>query len=225
MEAAAFYDVDGTLVGTNVVHTYAYYAVNVPGIGDKLRRTAGLVASLPFYAVADKIGRKFFNDLFYRNYAGLTEDRIWVLGEEMFDRFLRPRLFPEMIDLIRRSRDEGYRQVLVTGAIEAVVRPMAAFLEMDDWVANRLEVIDGTATGRLLPPVLAGPAKAAWVREYAAKHGLDLSRCRAYADSASDIPMLSTVGRPCAVNPDTNLKATADAHDWPTLWVGAKAED
>jgi HAD superfamily hydrolase (TIGR01490 family) len=225
MKAAAFYDVDGTLVSTNVVHTYAYYAVNVPSVRDKLRRTAGLVAALPFYAVADKVGRKFFNDVFYRNYAGMNEDRLHVLGEEMFDRFLRPRLFPTMLELIRRSKDEGYRQVIVTGALDTIVRPMAAFLGVDDWVANRLEIVDGVATGRLDPPVLAGPEKASWVRHYIARHGFDPEECRAYADSASDIPMLSAVGRPCAVNPDTTLSATANAHDWPTLWVGDKARD
>ncbi len=225
MKAAAFYDVDGTLVSTNVVHTYAYYAVNVPSLRDKLKRTGGLVAALPFYAVADKVGRKFFNDIFYRNYAGMTEDRLHVLGEEMFEKMIRPRLFPTMLDLIKRSTDEGYRQVIVTGALDTIVKPLSAFLGIDDWVANRLEIVDGKATGRLEPPVLAGPAKALWVRQYMKQHGLDPDLCRAYADSSSDIPMLSAVGRPCAVNPDTQLKTAAHAHDWPVLLVGDKAKD
>jgi HAD superfamily hydrolase (TIGR01490 family) len=217
MKAAAFYDVDGTLVSTNVVHTYAYYAVNVPSLTDKMKRTGSLLASLPFYMVADKVGRKFFNDIFYKNYAGLGEDRLHVLGEELFDRWIRGKMFPDMLDLIKRSRAEGYRQVIVTGALDVMVRPMARFLEVDDWAANRLEIVDGKATGRLLPPVFAGPEKAAFVRQYAADHGLDLSLCRAYADSGSDIPMLSMVGRPCAVNPDMNLASTANAHDWPII--------
>lgn len=219
MEAAAFYDVDGTLVSTNVVHTYAYYAINTPSLTDKLKRATSLVASLPAYAVADKMGRKFFNDIFYRNYAGMTDDRLYVLGQEMFDRWIRARIYPSMIELIKRSRDEGYRQVLVTGALDTIVAPMAEFLEIEDWHANRLEIIDGVATGRLEPPVLAGPEKAAFIRRYAIEHGMDLNLCRAYADSGSDIPMLAAVGRPCAVNPDHNLRTTARAHDWPVLSV------
>jgi HAD superfamily hydrolase (TIGR01490 family) len=143
----------------------------------------------------------------------------------MFDVMVRPRLFPTMLDLIKRSKDEGYRQVIVTGALDTMVRPLAAFLGIDDWVANRLEIADGKATGRLVPPVLAGPAKALWVRQYMKDHGLDPDLCRAYADSSSDIPMLSAVGRPCAVNPDTQLKTAAHAHDWPVLLVGDKAKD
>lgn len=217
MKAAAFYDVDGTLLSANVVHAYAYYAINVPTLSGKLGRSLGLAASLPFYAVADKVGRKFFNDIFYKNYAGISEDRLYVLGEEMFERVLRKRVFRVMVDLIKRSRDEGYRQVLVTGALDTIVKPLAEYLEVDDWFANRLEFHDHVATGRLVPPVLAGPEKANLLRRYAAEHGLDLNECRAYADSGSDIPMLCTVGRPVAVNPDYNLRATANAHDWPVI--------
>ena len=216
-EAAAFYDVDGTLIGANVIHTYAYYALNDTTWTGKIGRTARLVASLPVYAVADRLGRKFFNDIFYKNYEGLLEDRVWVLGEELFDKVIRQRMFRDMLDLMKRSRDEGYLQVLITGAIEQMVKPLADYLEVDDWYANQLEFDRGKATGRLIPPVLAGPEKAAFIRRYAIERGLDLNRCRAYADSASDIPMLSTVGRPVAVNPDSSLMATATAHDWPII--------
>lgn len=219
MKAAAFYDVDGTLLDANVIHAYAYYARNVPTLTGKLLRSAGLAAALPFYAVADKVGRKFFNDIFYRNYKGISEDRLYLLGEEMFDRVLKQRIYKDMVELMKRSRAEGYKQVLVTGAIEQIVRPLAEYLEVDDYFANRLEIVHGEATGQLIPPVLAGPQKAAFIRRYVIDNGLDLDACRAYADSGSDIPMLSAVGRPVAVNPDYNLKATATAHNWPILWA------
>lgn len=222
MKAAAFYDVDGTLVSTNVVHTYAWYAVNVPSLTDKVKRTGSLLASLPFYMVADKVGRKFFNDIFYKNYAGMGEDRLNVLGEELFDRWIRGKMYPDMVDLIRRSKAEGYQQVIVTGALDVMVRPMARFLGIDDWAANRLEIVDGRATGRLVPPIFAGPEKAAFVRRYAIEHDLDLNECRAYADSGSDTPMLAMVGRPCAVNPDMSLASTARAHDWPIIRTQSK---
>jgi HAD superfamily hydrolase (TIGR01490 family) len=217
MAAAAFYDVDGTLIGTNVVHAYAFYARNVPTLTGKVGRTAKLVASLPFYAVADKFGRKYFNDIFYQNYRGISEDRLWLLGEELYEKVIAKSVFGDMVALIKRSRAEGYRQVLITGAIEQMIKPLADALEVDAWFANRLEIADGVATGRLLAPVLAGPEKAAFLRRYALENGLDLNTCRAYADSASDIPMLSAVGRPVAVNPDAGLRATAIAHDWPII--------
>ena len=217
---AAFYDVDGTLMGANVLHPYAYYAASVPSLTGKLSRALKLGASLPLYAWADRRGRKFFNDIFYKSYAGISEDRLICLGEEMFDNWLRGKLYADMVSLMRQSRAEGIRQVLITGALDTITRPLAAHLEVDDWVANRLEINSvGEATGNLLPPVLAGPEKASWVKAYARQHNIDLDRSHAYADSASDIPLLCVVGHPVAVNPDPQLKATADAHGWPILWA------
>ena len=220
MSVAAFYDVEGTLLDANVLHAYAFYAVNVPSLTNKLSRVLKLGASLPLYAWADRKGRKFFNDLFYKNYAGISEDRLYHLGDELFESHLRARLYSEMVSLMKQSKKEGIKQILITGAIDTVTQPLAQYLEVDDWVANRLEFnSEGEATGHLRPPVLAGPEKADWIKRYAREHNLDLTRSHAYADSASDIPMLCTVGHPVAVNPDAQLKATADAHNWPIIWA------
>jgi phosphoserine phosphatase len=97
------------------------------------------------------------------------------------------------------------------------VLPLARHLGLDDWVCNRLEFVDGKATGRLLPPVMAAATKASWMRVYAEREGLNLSACYSYSDSLSDLPMLSVVGHPAAVNPDYRLRNTALQHDWPIL--------
>lgn len=216
-KAAAFYDVDGTLLRTNVIHAYAYYAVNLPTLAGKLGRAIRLAASLPLYGVAEAINRKLFNDIFYKNYEGISKDRLWVLGEELFDRVLKPSLFRGAADLIRRSKQDGVRQVLVTGALDFVTEPLARYLDVDEWVANKLEFRDDYATGHILKPVLAGGEKALWVRRWAEKGGYDLDASFAYADSHSDYPMLSVVGNPVATNPDFKLKAAARAADWPVL--------
>ncbi len=88
---------------------------------------------------------------------------------------------------------------------------------MDDYVANELEFVGGYATGKIVEPLLAGAAKATWMRSYAATHGYDLETCHAYSDSMSDYPMLCVVGRPSVINPDSRLKSVAQSFDWPIL--------
>ena len=68
---------------------------------------------------------------------------------------------------------------------------------------------------------MAGPEKAAWMREFALAEDIDLRWSVAYSDDAADLPMLSMVGRPVAVNPDTRLLATARSHGWPVLIIEA----
>jgi HAD superfamily hydrolase (TIGR01490 family) len=217
MAAAAFYDLDGTLVRTNLVHVFGYNARNQQGLWRSVVRTATTLASVPVFAAADFYSRRLFNDLFFKRYKGESEDRLRYLSEELFENVLRPSIFPGAYSLIDKSKRLGLRQVLVTGAIDFTVIPLARHLGLDDWVCNRLEFVDGIATGRLLPPVMAAATKASWMRVYAEREGLSLSECYSYSDSMSDLPMLSVVGHPAAVNPDYRLRNTALQHDWPIL--------
>jgi len=76
------------------------------------------------------------------------------------------------------------------------------------------EHTDGVYTGRLKGDLLHGPAKAEAVRALVFEHGFDLAHCFAYSDSYNDLPLLSLVGHPCAVNPDSRLRAYAEEQDW-----------
>jgi HAD superfamily hydrolase (TIGR01490 family) len=215
--AAAFYDLDGTLVKTNLVHAFLYNAKNQQGLLKSLFKTAGTFASIPLFMGADLYNRRLFNDVFFIRYKGESEDRLRYLADELFENAIRPSIFPGAYELIDKSKRLGLRQVLVTGALDLTVQPLAKHLGIDHYVTNRLEFVDGMATGRLLPPVMAAATKASWMRIYAEKEELNLSDCYAYSDSMSDLPMLSVVGHPTAVNPDFRLRGTARQHDWPIL--------
>ena len=74
--------------------------------------------------------------------------------------------------------------------------------------------MDGVYTGQLVGDMLHGPAKAEAIKALAEREGLDLARCSAYSDSYNDLPMLSLVGDPCAINPDAKLRAHAREQGW-----------
>jgi HAD superfamily hydrolase (TIGR01490 family) len=217
MAAAAFYDLDGTLVRTNLVHAFAFTARNQQGVLKSIAKTAYTLASVPMFMAADFWNRRLFNDLFFVRYKGESEDRLRAMAEELFDSVLKEAIFPGAYELIDKSRQLGLRQVIVTGALDLTVEPLARHLKIDDYVTNRLEFVDGYATGRLLPPIMAAATKASWMRIYAERENLNLSDCYGYSDSLSDLPMLSVVGHPTAVNPDIRLRSTALQHDWPVL--------
>jgi len=214
---AAFYDLDGTLVSTNLVHVFAFYARNDQGILKSLARTAATVLGLPLFMAADAYSRKVFNDIFFKWYKGQSEDRLRYLSEDLFEEVIRPAVYPGALQLLERSRSKGLRQVVVTGALDITIEPLMRYLGITEYAANRLEFVDGRATGRLKPPVMASATKASWIRTYSEKEGLPLNDCYAYADSMSDLPMLSVVGHPTATNPDLRLKSTALRHDWPIV--------
>ncbi|MEL6338344.1 MAG: HAD family hydrolase [Myxococcota bacterium] len=215
--AAAFYDLEGTLCSTNIVHTYAYFAQRQPTLVRSIVKTVSTVSQIPFFIAADAYSRKVFNEMFYRRYRGESEDRLNLMAEDMFERVVRPEIFEQAYAMIRQSREAGYRQVMITGALDLLAGPVARHLGMDDYVSNALEYSNGYATGRLRSPLIAGASKATYMRRYAKVHKLDLEECLAYTDSMSDYPMLTTVGKPSVINPDFRLKQLARSFDWPIL--------
>ncbi len=216
-KTAAFYDLEGTLINTNLVHTLGFYATRQQGVWNTFKKSAKTLAKIPVFAVTDIYSRNVFNEVFFRSYAGESQDRLRYFAEELYEEILKPGVFPGTFDLIAKSKKIGQRQVIITGALDFSVKPLMDYLGIDDYVANRLEFVNGHATGRLLPPVMASATKAKWIREYAERENINLSESYAYSDSISDLPMLSIVGHPVATNPDFRLKEVAMQHDWPIL--------
>ncbi|MEI8255583.1 MAG: HAD-IB family hydrolase [Deltaproteobacteria bacterium] len=214
---ASYFDVDGTLVTTNLVHPTVFYMVNQATPFRSLGKIARAALGGPRMALAEWRDRRTFNELLYGLYEGMSEDRLLSLADEAFDKVLKKNIYAGARDLVASCRDGGHDVVLVSGSLDFLMNRLAKHLGATDVIANRLEIHQGYATGKLLRPVVAGPEKARLVREHARAKGHDLDACFAYSDSYSDVPMLSVVGHPAAVNPDAALERLARAYDWPVF--------
>jgi HAD superfamily hydrolase (TIGR01490 family) len=215
--AASYFDVDGTLVATNLVHPTLFYLVNQPTPVQTALRLGRAALRAPSMALAELVDRRTFNELLYGTYAGMSEDRLLLLAEEAFKKVLLPSLYPAAKGLIDQNLRAGHRIILISGALDWIAQHLADHLGAHEIIANRLEMKDRVATGKLLKPVVAGPEKARLIREHARLHGHDLDECYAFSDSYSDLPMLSVVGHPAAVNPDRRLSLLAKAYSWPSF--------
>jgi HAD superfamily hydrolase (TIGR01490 family) len=146
--------------------------------------------------------------------AGKSVEEIVAYGEEIWDELMAERVYQGTLKLVRRHLDAGQRVYLVTATPIELAQIIARRLGFTGALGTVSEVVDGLYTGRLVGEPLHGPAKAEAVKALALREGLDLSRCAAYSDSSNDIPMLACVGRPCAVNPDPDLRKAARANGW-----------
>ncbi len=146
--------------------------------------------------------------------AGHPAAEIERIAEEIFDEHMAHRVWPGTRALAQQHLDQGQRVWLVTAAPVEIARVIAARLGLTGALGTVAEQRGGVYTGRLVGELLHGPSKAQAIRDLAEHEGLDLSRCAAYSDSANDLPMLSLVGHPCAVNPDRRLRRHARAHGW-----------
>ena len=219
--AASYFDVDGTLITTNLVHPTVFYMLNQPTPLHSLGKLGRALLRAPWMALAEMQDRRLFNEMLFSSFEGVSEDRLIALAEETFDKVMKPNIFPGAKDLVRTSLDKGHQVIIVSGALDFLMKLLAEHLGATGIIANQLEIKDRFATGKLLRPVVAGPEKARLLREHARAAGHDLDECFAYSDSYSDVPMLSVVGHPAAVNPDRKLSMLANAYHWPIIRLAA----
>jgi phosphoserine phosphatase len=130
----------------------------------------------------------------------------------MFSDLILTKSFPAAIRRVREHRALGHRTLLITGALDFVVKPLEPLF--DDIIAAHLGVRGGVYDGMLTAVPPTGETRAQALVDYANAHGFSLRESVAYADSSSDLPMLEAVGFPVAVNPETRLATIARKRGW-----------
>ncbi len=212
---AAFFDVDNTIMRGASAYHFAkglvahkfFSARDLWGFGAKqLKFVLSGSEDLEDMASATQAALSFVE--------GRLVSQIMDLGEQIFDEIMVDKLIPGTLGLAQGHLDAGEPVWLVTATPVELATVIARRLGLTGALGTVAEVADGRYTGRLEGSPLHGLAKAEAVRALAEREGLDLTRCSAYSDSANDIPMLSAVGRPVAVNPDATLRAHARASEW-----------
>ncbi|MDK1475395.1 HAD-IB family hydrolase [Streptomyces sp. 549] len=145
---------------------------------------------------------------------GHSVSELTEIGEDVYDEYMAGRIWPGTRALAQAHLDAGQKVWLVTAAPVETATIIARRLGLTGALGTVAESVDGVYTGRLVGEPLHGPAKAEAVRALAVAEDLDLDRCAAYSDSANDIPMLSLVGYPYAINPDSRLRTHARKNGW-----------
>jgi len=208
----AVFDLEHTLMASNVVDTYAWLASRHLPPARRARFVAELVRQGPALLALDRRDRGDFLSSFYRRFEDAPIEQLREDSWELFHRQLLTRSFPDGFARVRAHRAAGHRTLLITGALDFVIEPIRPLF--DDIVCAEMGERDGRLTGQLtaLPPI--GEARALLLADYAEEHALSLEESVAYADSTSDLAMLEAVGFPVAVNPESRLSAIARRRGW-----------
>jgi alcohol-forming fatty acyl-CoA reductase len=208
----AVFDLENTLLASNVVESYSWLASRRMDTGQRVRFVARMLSEAPSLLALDRRDRGDFLRHFYRRYDGAPADRLRADAWELFSDLLLEKAFPEGLRRVREHRRLGHRTVLLTGALDFVIEPLRPLF--DDVVSATLDERDGRLTGELLAVPPTGEARALLLAQFAEANDLVLTDAVAYADSASDLPMLESVGFPVAVNPEPRLATIARRRGW-----------
>jgi len=211
---AAFFRLEGVLVQRPPALAAGWLAANAQHVRGRVSRLASVAAAAPFSLGLGDAATG--SRLTWMGLRGMSEDRLEVLGEEYWATWLAEGLRPAGVDLVQRAKKEGFAVVLLSDHIAPIARHALQAVKADHLIANRPELRNGRATGRLVDPVVARFGGRP-LRDFAAANDLDLSAARAYGSTAADQVLLSALPWPCAVYPDRGLRRVARDLDWPVV--------
>jgi HAD superfamily hydrolase (TIGR01490 family) len=210
MTVAAFFDMDKTLLSVDTAMSWTRFLYR------RGELPAAMLAKAIYWSTLYKLAVLDMEGVFTRLCLDLRGD----LESEMIEKCavwyqtdVAPFVAPAGRIAIARHREQGQALVLATGSTIYAATPVADSVGIEHVLSSRLEVDGGAFTGR--PSALCfGHHKVALAERWAAEHGIDLAASYFYSDSYNDLPMLSRVGTPVAVNPDARLRRHARRHGW-----------
>lgn len=215
LTAAAFFDVDNTLVqGASIVHFARGLAARKYFSYNDIMQFAWSQAKFQITGRenADDVAEGREKALSF--IAGRETSELVQLGEDIYDEYIADKVWAGTRALTQKHLDAGQQVWLVTATPLELAQTIATRLGLTGALGTVAESVDGVFTGRLVGDILHGPGKAHAVRSLAIREGLNLKRCTAYSDSHNDVPMLSLVGTAVAINPDSDLKDVAKVRGW-----------
>ena len=213
---AALFDVDNTLLpgeASEIRFFRFLWRRGVVGWSELSRTVAWLARHVPPFSLHS-----------------LRERKVYLAGKCLADieSYAREFCQAEMIGKVSlqgrtrldEHRQAGHQLILVTGAPDFLIGPLAEFLDVPTVFAARLEQRDAVYTGALIPPLPYGPGKRELILAHAREKGLDLAGSYAYGDSPGDHDLLELVGYPLVVNPIRGMAGMARRRGWPvTTWT------
>jgi HAD superfamily hydrolase (TIGR01490 family) len=212
--AAAFFDVDNTLVRGSTT----YYFARMAYTSNFFKRTElWRFAWQQFRFIARGENAHMISHIKDQALAlvkGRTVDEMMVLVHKIYDQEIKDRLWPETVRLAQQHIKQGREVWLITAAPQELGDEIAKNLGLTGAMGTRVEHKDGKLTGNLVGKTLHGKEKRKAIRKLAKDRNISLRKSFAYSDSHNDLPMLTAVGHAVAVNPDKLLKIYAKSASW-----------
>ena len=225
MPRLALFDLDHTLLSGDSDELWCEFLMD-EGLLDRAEFAPRNAEMARRYADAS-VSAEEFCEFYIGTLAGRTPAQWRPLCERFVAQVVVPRISPAAHALVEMHRARGDHLVLTTATNRLLTEPTARHLRIADLIATEVALADGRCTARSAGTLNMREGKLLRLQAWLAEQGLARARladAAFYSDSSNDLPLLSAVGEPVAVDPDARLRAHAVAHGWRVIEVARDTE-
>jgi HAD superfamily hydrolase (TIGR01490 family) len=161
-----------------------------------------------------------FCDFYVSTLAGRSAAEWQPVRDDFLSEVVVPRLWPAGMALVRRHQEAGDLVLMTTATNRFITERTAAHLGIQHLLATECEVdASGVFTGQTTGQLNMREGKLLRLQAWLAERGLSLGHIDStlYSDSINDLPLLSAVRHPVAVDPDARLADVAAERGWPVI--------
>ena len=215
--ALAIFDLDNTLLAGDSDHRWGEFLCDV-GLTEaetfRLKNDA-------FYAdyQSGQLDMTAYLDFVLEPLTGMARSAVRSLQRQFVSECIEPMLLDKAFDLLNEHRIKGDTLLMMTATHAVVAEPVAARLGFEHWLGSGVGIHDDRYTGKAAGSPCFQQGKVDHLADWRSRHPdiADPDDCWFYSDSHNDLPLLSAVGHPVAVDPDDTLRAHAEANHWPIM--------
>lgn len=213
--ALAIFDLDETLIDGDCASLWSKEMVRLGWVEGEsfMQRDLELMAAYG----QGKLAMEDYMAFSLAPMAGRSETAVTSAVAEFVDNVIDPVVYRDARTAIAHHQAAGDRLLVISASGAHLVRPIAAHLGIDEVLAIDLEVRNGVFTGRTEGVLTYREGKVIRLMQWLEAQGETLDGASFYSDSRNDLPLLSKVSQPLAVNPDPVLLAHAEKAGWPVL--------
>jgi len=211
----AIFDLDNTLIAGDSDYLWGQFLVE-RGIVDRDRYEA---ANAEFYRQyrEGELDIAEFLAFALKPLAEHEPGRLYAWRAQFVHEKILPILLPAARALVERHRAAGDLPVVITATNRFVTEPIVGLYGIEHLIATTPEFAEGRYTGRFVGVPCFQEGKVTRLDEWLEDNDHALSDSWFYSDSHNDLPLLSRVGNPVAVDPDDILARTARQRGWPVI--------
>ncbi len=211
----AIFDLDNTLIADDSDYLWGQFLVD-RGIVDK---TYYEEANARFYSDYKRgtLNITEFLHFVLKPLADNKPDDLYRWRQQFIDEVIRPLLLTSAQQLIDKHKNRGDTLMVITATNRFVTEPIVKLYGIDILLATTPDFVDGRYTGTFSGIPCFQDGKVKQLEQWLEKTGETLADSWFYSDSHNDLPLLTRVDNPVAVDPDVKLKAYAEAMNWPII--------